>query len=262
MSTEGPRSTGNNGGATDNSYPFSDVAKIIDEAVDLSDEEFETRIDEFRERLKAKNVNWNKATLRKAVRKRRREIRTEERKRQRQSEKVAAEQSTDPSARYRIAATGLVRIAGSEDEPCEIQVTNFIAKIITDVVKDDGLETTREFELEAQLPASRYAGSICRPAISRRCIGSPNNSVLARSFTCIDTHRSCASGNSDRFYRQNRTNRIHACRMAAHRQYRRLSPRGRRAGSAGGRQRYPRLGRRRHARAGSVPIARATSGPH
>jgi hypothetical protein len=72
---------------------------------------------------------------------------------------------------YRATSTGLVRveIKGSPDSPSEIShpLTNFTADIIAEIIRDDGVETTRTFEIEAHIggasqtfgvPAAQFAG--------------------------------------------------------------------------------------------------------
>lgn len=68
---------------------------------------------------------------------------------------------------YRENQRGLVWEKSTKDGPVPVQLTNFTARIIGDVVEDDGAEQWRRFEIEAELngrrsvfavPAERFSG--------------------------------------------------------------------------------------------------------
>lgn len=68
---------------------------------------------------------------------------------------------------YLATERGLFRLKGTRDGEVPVQLTNFPAQIVADVVYDDGAETMHSFEIEAVLngkiqrftvPASRFAG--------------------------------------------------------------------------------------------------------
>ena len=80
-------------------------------------------------------------------------------------------ESRDAAAPYRETDSGLVRleVRGGPDHQVEIEhpLTNFNARIVGDVSRDDGAESTRAFEIEARLgerlrtfmvPASQFGG--------------------------------------------------------------------------------------------------------
>ena len=75
----------------------------------------------------------------------------------------------DPDKRmipYEETSAGIFQIKETDDGPIRLPLTNFTARIIADVVRDDGVEQTHAFEIEATLhdrtrqfavPASRFA---------------------------------------------------------------------------------------------------------
>ncbi len=78
----------------------------------------------------------------------------------------AARLQVNQTTRYQTRSDGLFRIAHKGDQLQETQLTNFQATITTNITLDDGLETRREFEIEAALmsrtfhltiPATRFA---------------------------------------------------------------------------------------------------------
>jgi hypothetical protein len=67
---------------------------------------------------------------------------------------------------YQETPRGLVWMRPTEDGSIPVPLTNFLAKIVTDIVLDDGVETTRTFEIRAKLkkrakrfrvPAAKFA---------------------------------------------------------------------------------------------------------
>lgn len=52
---------------------------------------------------------------------------------------------------YRLTPTGLVWNKPTKDGPTPVQLTNFSAKIKSDILEDDGVEPRRMFEIEAEL---------------------------------------------------------------------------------------------------------------
>jgi len=76
-------------------------------------------------------------------------------------------QDDRPTIPYRATPEGLVWDRPTPDGPVPVVLTNFTAKIVADVVEDDGAEIRRRFEIEATLngrrtsfavPASRFTG--------------------------------------------------------------------------------------------------------
>jgi hypothetical protein len=55
------------------------------------------------------------------------------------------------AGRYRATPAGIVWNRPTKDGPVEQVLTNFVARIVTDAVEDDGAEARRRFEIEAQL---------------------------------------------------------------------------------------------------------------
>jgi hypothetical protein len=62
-----------------------------------------------------------------------------------------AEQPGDAQSPYEVGPGGIVWHRQTRDGPVDVQLSNFTARIISDVTEDDGVETTRAFELEAAL---------------------------------------------------------------------------------------------------------------
>ena len=62
---------------------------------------------------------------------------------------------TDPrpgeSGPYQATHDGLVRTRPTKDGSVETRLTNFVARIASDVVEDDRVEVCRRFEVEARL---------------------------------------------------------------------------------------------------------------
>jgi uncharacterized protein DUF927 len=76
-------------------------------------------------------------------------------------------QEDRPAIPYRATPEGLVWERTTPDGPVPVPLTNFTAKIIADVIEDDGAESRRRFEIEATLngrttlfavPAARFGG--------------------------------------------------------------------------------------------------------
>jgi hypothetical protein len=68
---------------------------------------------------------------------------------------------------YRETERGIIRVQVVNEQEIEIPLSNFTARIISDITHDDGAETTRAFEIEARLgersatftvPAIQFAG--------------------------------------------------------------------------------------------------------
>jgi hypothetical protein len=57
---------------------------------------------------------------------------------------------------YRAAAGGMVWLKRTRDGYISIPLTNFTASIVSDILTDDGAETTRQYELEAGLHGRTY----------------------------------------------------------------------------------------------------------
>jgi hypothetical protein len=65
-------------------------------------------------------------------------------------------QEEKPDSPYRATPSGLVFDKPTQDGSIPILLTNFNAKIMTDVVQDDGAEERRLYEMEAELNGQRY----------------------------------------------------------------------------------------------------------
>src|SRR2546430_17601780 len=59
----------------------------------------------------------------------------------------------EPKHPYRVTASGIWWLRPNKDggDPVPVRLTNFQARIIRDIVEDDGLETRHLFEVEANL---------------------------------------------------------------------------------------------------------------
>jgi hypothetical protein len=128
-------------------YDFSGTRAIVEQAAGLTDGEFETRIDEFLQKLEGIGVKWNKATLRREVRARRKEHRQEEKAQRRAAERTILGTERDPTKNYSIKDGGLIRTVGNEVEGFDLRLTNFAAQITADVAQDNGVEITHLFEI-------------------------------------------------------------------------------------------------------------------
>jgi len=62
-----------------------------------------------------------------------------------------------PARAYRATERGMVWTKSTRDGPVETPLTNFTARILADIIEDDGVEHRLSFELEASL-----AGRVCR----------------------------------------------------------------------------------------------------
>src|SRR3989442_131473 len=65
----------------------------------------------------------------------------------------------EPKHPYRMTASGIWWLRPNKDggDPVPVRLTNFQARIVRDIVEDDGLETRHLFEVEANLPGRRQA---------------------------------------------------------------------------------------------------------
>lgn len=61
---------------------------------------------------------------------------------------------------YRVRAGGFSLVKFTQAGEVETPLTNFVARIIRDVAEDDGVETRRFFEVEAELKGRRYAFTV------------------------------------------------------------------------------------------------------
>jgi hypothetical protein len=66
----------------------------------------------------------------------------------------AAGSSADAESPYVMTPGGIVWHRQTRDGPVDVRLSNFTARIISDVTEDDGVETTRVFEMEATLNGS------------------------------------------------------------------------------------------------------------
>ena len=65
-------------------------------------------------------------------------------------------QLSSASGQYQATEKGLVYLKPTKDGPVPDRLTNFIARIVKDVVEDDGVEQKRLFEIEAELRGRKY----------------------------------------------------------------------------------------------------------
>ncbi len=65
-----------------------------------------------------------------------------------------------PPPQFRSTPEGIFRFTSQGDRMSRIQLTNFNASIITNVQLDDGVETSREFEIEAEIVGRRASFTI------------------------------------------------------------------------------------------------------
>lgn len=72
--------------------------------------------------------------------------------------------SVTPPPDYRSTPTGLIRIAGRGDSFTQHQLTNFHAEILSNICQDNGVEITRELELEATLKGPKLHFTISASA--------------------------------------------------------------------------------------------------
>ncbi len=81
-------------------------------------------------------------------------------------ERFAIEGERKPAHEYEATDRGLVWNRWTSNGPVPVLLTNFTARIVADIARDDGVETTRAFEIEARLgkrvsrfsvPAARFA---------------------------------------------------------------------------------------------------------
>ncbi|MBK9386554.1 MAG: hypothetical protein IPN34_17210 [Planctomycetes bacterium] len=70
----------------------------------------------------------------------------------------------EPGSEYRETANGIVWDRPTKDGVISVPLTNFTARVISEIHRDDGLEVTREFEIEAQLDGATYTFTV--PAAS------------------------------------------------------------------------------------------------
>jgi hypothetical protein len=65
----------------------------------------------------------------------------------------------EPKHPYRMTASGIWWLRPNKDggDPVPVRLTNFQARIVRDIIEDDGLETRHLFEVEANLPGRRQA---------------------------------------------------------------------------------------------------------
>jgi hypothetical protein len=84
-----------------------------------------------------------------------------------QADETSDEHSVVNNTYYRETRGGLVRLGSSKGRLYEVPLTNFTARIIANISRDDGAETSHAFEIEACLfgrtrrfivPAMRFAG--------------------------------------------------------------------------------------------------------
>ena len=121
--------------------------KIVALAASLTPADFETRIDEFINELRDIGSKWSKTFLKAEVRSKRRDNNEQEKARQREAQKVAKETTSDPANKYMIRDGGLIFRVGDEAERYDLQLSNFVAKILADITKDDGINIKHCFRL-------------------------------------------------------------------------------------------------------------------
>src|SRR3989304_5483272 len=63
----------------------------------------------------------------------------------------AAPDAEPPAPPYQETPHGLVWIKSTKEGPVEVPLTNFTARILTDIAEDDGTEVHHIFEIEARL---------------------------------------------------------------------------------------------------------------
>ena len=61
------------------------------------------------------------------------------------------QESPDAASSYRSTPRGLVWIRQSRNGPIDVRLTNFDARIVADVLEDDGVEIRRRFEIQSRL---------------------------------------------------------------------------------------------------------------
>ena len=61
---------------------------------------------------------------------------------------------------FRSQAEGLFRLTTRDGQLSQVQLSNYQAKIKTNICLDDGVETKREFEIEAELPGRQFRFTI------------------------------------------------------------------------------------------------------
>lgn len=67
---------------------------------------------------------------------------------------------------YREGPDGLLRISGRGDRLTQYHLTNFNARIVTNICLDDGVEASRHLEIEAELHGSRHRFTISASAFA------------------------------------------------------------------------------------------------
>jgi hypothetical protein len=81
--------------------------------------------------------------------------------------RVPVDHGDDDNAPYRMDDGGITWVKRTSDGPVSVPLTNFTAKIVADIVEDDGVEERRSFAVEAtlrgrtsrfQVPVSQFAG--------------------------------------------------------------------------------------------------------
>ena len=113
-----------------------------------------------------------------------------------------------PPPQFESRSEGMFRITSEGERHSQVQLSNYSAAVITNILLDDGLETKREFEIAAELSGQRFQFTLPAPEFARMdwpiermgssAITFPNQrnyalaAIQSRSLTaderCIFTH--------------------------------------------------------------------------
>jgi hypothetical protein len=72
-----------------------------------------------------------------------------------------------PSPQFESRPDGMFRITTQGERLSQVQLSNYRAEVITNIMLDDGVETKREFEIAAELLGQRFKFTISAPEFAR-----------------------------------------------------------------------------------------------